>query len=165
MAEHALARYVVDAPPEEGNIVPREVMIKAKIIIVICICVAAYVALSLAGCSTVVSMCTSERACLDYVGTITLGVPVTSGRRTTIPVGFAGGRWHENSAIAFKRFKTSRHDYDIFITAETCVVGGDLPKYEIILKDLRSGSYSVYYLDPGGAQHEIGAIEVRNSIK
>ena len=66
-----------------------------------------------------------------------------------------------NSAIGFRRFKTSRHHNQIYITTITSLIGDHTPtKYDITLKNLVSGEYTVFYLNPDGTRHNIGRVAI-----
>lgn len=130
-----------------------------KKLLIICGCLAV---MACGGCTSTIRMLTSEAVSLDYVGKVRIGTPLTQGRVTSIPVEFEGGKWGMNSVIVFKGIRARQHNHEIGFTVLTCVTDGKTKgaPAEIKLKDLVSGQYPVFYLNPDGSKERVGVVSI-----
>ena len=112
------------------------------------------------GCGLVSGLFTSEKVSLSYVGEVSFKKPITEGEITRIPLKFSGGKWLENSGIAFKEVQSSRYEFEIHFTVVTCLAGGKPRNPEIELRGLRPGKYQLIYQNPDNTNVRLGEIEI-----
>ena len=111
-------------------------------------------------CGFVIGLFTGESVPLSYVGHVSFQKPITEDETTRIPMVFAGGKWSENSGRALKNVKSSRHEYEIHFTVETCLASGEAVRPEIKLKGLRPGKYQLIYQNPDNTSVRLAEIEI-----
>lgn len=113
-------------------------------------------------CGSITGLFTSEEKSLEYVGGIEFHSPIEIQGKTRIPITFHGGKWQENSAIAFKKVNANVSNNEIHITVVTCIASsGKTPAQEIVLKRLIPGAYEVVYKNPDGTSFRLDDIEIK----
>lgn len=110
------------------------------------------------GCGSIVKLATIEKAPYEYFGEIKLGVPQYSIKKTIIPFSISGGENRFDSAITLAKIAAKEKDGKITVLFYKSVASGTIPKFELVLRKLRQGSYRVYYLNPDGSEKFIQTV-------
>ncbi len=123
---------------------------------------ALFLSLPVGACGFFTGLFTTEDVAIDYVGQIALGTPFNSGKKTNIPFNFTGGKWLENSGIAFKKVNGNVNGQNINFTIQTCLASGGSKTQEKIIsvKKLTSGEYRINYINPNGSSVLVGKIKI-----
>ncbi len=113
---------------------------------------------TLASCCLITQTVTTTHQPLSYVGTITLGTPVSSGSQTTVPVSFSGGEWMRNSGICLRSINATSKGADVEIWVNTCLGGKPAAVPEFSVKGAQPGPHRVFYRNPDGTTRPIGEV-------
>ena len=115
-----------------------------------------------AGCDATLRTATREAKPLAYVGQVQLGEPTNEDGHVLVPLKYLGGEWGQNSAIVPTDVKSTVKGMEIEMTVITSVATGTDANqgYRLALPEDSKGDYTVYYRDPDGTRHEIGALKI-----
>jgi hypothetical protein len=139
----------------------RAIMKMRKILLLVggCLLVAS-VFFALGGCSAIAQRSSSKPVPYSYYTPITIGPPVSEGRRVVVPVSLVDAQ-PINSALAPYRIKTRISGHEIDMTVVVALAGDrSLKKYHLDLTGAPSGVYTVSYRDPDGTRHKLGELTI-----
>lgn len=113
-------------------------------------------------CGFFTGLFTTENVSIDYVGEINFGEPNQTDSLTQIPITFTGGKWLQNSGIAFKEVIANVFEFEINITIQTCLAssGSQNKDQSIIVSKLPPGKYKVNYVNPSDSVVYISEIKI-----
>ncbi|WP_432455744.1 hypothetical protein ACRRS0_09845 [Agarivorans sp. QJM3NY_29] len=113
-------------------------------------------------CGFFTGLFTTENVSIDYVGKINFGEFKKTKSLTQIPITFTGGKWLQNSGIAFKKVIANVSNFEINITIQTCLAssGSQNKDQSIIVSKLLSGKYKVNYVNPDDSVVYIGEVKI-----
>jgi hypothetical protein len=113
-------------------------------------------------CGFITGLFTTEDVAISYVGKIEFGLPVQANDKTHVPISFTGGKWLQNSGVAFKQVNSSMNGSVINITVQTCLASSrsENKQKQIIINNLTQGEYKVNYLNPDGSSVYVGNIKI-----
>ena len=117
--------------------------------------------LVIAGCATAVQYATREHQPLRYVGDVHFGKPVIAKRAVVIPVSFTGGDWYKNSAIVPYKIdgKVKGAEIELHVVTSVATKDGGAAQ-QMALSGRPTGTYTIFYLDPDGARHNLGELTI-----
>ena len=117
-----------------------------------------------AGCATADRAATKSGMPLSHLGNISFGQPRVGTLRVVVPVEYSGDDRHTNSAIAPYKIESRLQGKEIEITVLASLGGGAENGHRLVLPASVNGRYTVFYLDPDGSRHEVGVIEIPDSL-
>lgn len=121
--------------------------------------------LALGGCATMVRSVTSEHRPLNFVGQLSFDEPVARAGEIRVPVRISGGKWGQNSGLMVDRIETRVRGGEIEVRINSALVSGEPVAKELRIRGARPGDYPIFYRDPDGTRHPIGALKLPEAGK